>query len=210
MWTSTFLSSQRLKTSAPLLLFLSCIARESLRDERAPSTVPFKLSVDLAQIVFSLFLYLLARTKPSNSYGLPNKDGDEESIAMDGPHAPLDSIHDATIPTGSIRFNLLGGAIGALYAIQAFTDEESAKIKNLTELHVMFPVCTLVLLLYLRLAFGRSVESNSWSLVALQFCGSYMVKSTVSARFSQTNIPTLAAFAVVSALAFITSYYTSR
>ncbi|KAJ7366994.1 hypothetical protein DFH08DRAFT_182598 [Mycena albidolilacea] len=140
--------------------------------------------------------------KPYKTYGLLERDSGEK--------APFDSASGATIQAGSMHFNLLATAAGALYAIQAFTDEASARMNNLTELHVVFPVCTVVLLAYLHLAFGRSVESSTWSSVALQLSGLYMVKSTVDARFNHSAVPVVTSFAVATSLALITSYYTLR
>lgn len=93
-----------------LLLFFSCIARESLRDGRAPTTVSFKLCIDLAQIVFFL---LVLKMKPYKTYGLLERDSGEKG--------PFDSASGATIQVGSMHFNLVATAAGALYAIQAFT-----------------------------------------------------------------------------------------
>ncbi|KAF7356315.1 hypothetical protein MVEN_00963800 [Mycena venus] len=175
-----------------------------MRDGRRPSTPASRLLIDLTQIALSLILCFLAKRKTFNSLllGEPEKD---DFATIEGRHSG-----DATIPAGSRQFYALGGVIGALFAIQAFTDEESAKMKNLTELHVMFPVCSLLLLVYLHLAFGRSVGLGSWIAVILQFCGLYMVKSAVSARFDQTITPSVLSFPIVSSVAFIASYYTLR
>ncbi|KAJ7766616.1 hypothetical protein B0H16DRAFT_1522008 [Mycena metata] len=198
------------RTWAPLLLFASSSAREWLRDGRGPSAPRFILLTDLAQAVVPFVFYLLAKKT-----SLGNHDSRYALLERgkgEGTHAPAteNSAGEGIIPTRSRRFYLLGGLIGLLFAIQAFADEESAKIKNLTELHVMLPVCSLVLLVYLRLAFGRPVVENLWASLALQFCGLYMAKSTVSARFSQTLIPTVTIFAVASSLAFIIIYYVLR
>lgn len=165
-------------TRLQLLLFVSCIARDSLRDGRAPSAVPSNVYIALAQIAFSLALYLVAKRKPSNA--LRDSVQDKEFASAD-----VRDSTNAAVLAGSTRFNLLAAAAGAFYAIQASTvrafsksparhilnrtlQDDANAVNNLTELHVVFPVCTLVLLIYLRLAFGRSVESSAWFSVALQ------------------------------------------
>ncbi|KAJ7628486.1 hypothetical protein FB45DRAFT_38819 [Roridomyces roridus] len=175
MWP--FPRSHGFKTRVPFLLFVSCVARESLRDGREPTTLPFTLSVDVALVAVALALYAVSKmqapTKTSPAYALDNADVEQASKII--PRSPL--------------FYVLGTAVGALFAIQAFTDDTLARSRNLTELHVLFPICTLVLLVYLRLAFGRPVESSSWSSAALQFCGLYMVTANRCLRTIRPQPP---------------------
>ncbi|KAK7012876.1 hypothetical protein R3P38DRAFT_3016449 [Favolaschia claudopus] len=122
MWRLNKPSS--LRALLPLLLLLPCLVGESTRDGQRPISPALRLLVELLQIAVSLMLYIVAQRKPSNWILLSEPEKDELSEIP-------------TIPTGSSRFYALGSIIGALFAVQAFT--RAQKIRNLTELHLMFP-----------------------------------------------------------------------
>ncbi|KAJ6559905.1 hypothetical protein B0H19DRAFT_106931 [Mycena capillaripes] len=104
-----------IKALVPLLLLISCTVRESMRDGRRPSTPASRLLIDLTQIALSLVLNFLAKRKILNSILLGDREKDDFT-AIEGHYSS-----DAIIPAGTRRFYALGGVIGALFAIQAFT-----------------------------------------------------------------------------------------
>ncbi|KAK7025264.1 hypothetical protein R3P38DRAFT_3269974 [Favolaschia claudopus] len=120
MWRLNKPSS--LRAFPPLLLLLSCLVGESTRDGQRPISPPLRLIVELLQIAVSLMLYIVVQRKHSNWILLsePEKDEDPGLDARQSSNTP--------IPTGSSRFYALGGIIGALFAVQAFTSFKLARL----------------------------------------------------------------------------------